>query len=252
MSGHNKWSKIKHTKGKADAARSASWTKLIREITVAVRQGGPDVDSNFRLRKAVDDAKAVSMPKDTMERAIKRGAGALGEGETLEELIYEGYGPGGVAVLVEVTTDNRHRTAGEIRSVFTRTGGTLAQSGAVAWQFARKAFFSFETDSGATEDKVMEVALEHGAEDVAEADGSIDVKAEPAAYEPLKMAFEKAGLKPATADITMIPQATVKISGQEASTMLKLMERLEENDDVQKVHANFDIDQAEMEALSRA
>lgn len=249
MSGHNKWSKIKHTKGKADAAKGALWTKLIREITVAVRQGGADATGNFRLRKAIDEAKANSMPKDNIERAIKKGTGEI-EGETLEELIYEGYGPAGVAVLVEVTTDNRNRTAAEIRSTFTKTGGSMAQSGAVAWIFSRKSFFSFEKKGGITEDKVMEVALEHGAEDVVDAGDSIDVKGDPAAFPALKEAFEKAGLKAQTADILQIPQSTVKITGQDAATMLKLMERLEDSDDVQKVHANFEIDSAELEALA--
>ncbi|MEW5853006.1 MAG: YebC/PmpR family DNA-binding transcriptional regulator [Myxococcota bacterium] len=249
MSGHNKWSKIKHTKGKADAAKGALWTKLIREITVAVRQGGADPTGNFRLRKAIDEAKANSMPKDNIERAIRKGTGEEA-GESLEELVYEGYGPSGVAVLVEVTTDNRNRTASEIRSTFTKTGGSMAASGAVAWQFSKKAFFSFEKKNGVNEDKVMEVALEAGAEDVMDSGDTIDVKAEPSLYGPLKDAFEKAGLKAVTADITQIPQSTVKITGHDAATMLKLMERLEESDDVQKVHANFDIDPAEMEQLA--
>lgn len=251
MSGHNKWSKIKHTKGKADAAKGALWTKLIREITVAARTGGADPAGNFRLRKAIDDAKNNSMPKDNIERAIKKGTGEI-EGETLEELIYEGYGPGGVAMLIEVTTDNRNRTASEIRSTFAKTGGTMAAAGAVAWQFQRKAFFSFDKKAGATEDKVMEVGLENGAEDVVDAGDSIDVKAEPGAYQALKDAFEKGGLKAQTADILQIPASTVRITGQDAATMLKLMERLEDSDDVQKVHANFDIDPAELEALARA
>jgi YebC/PmpR family DNA-binding regulatory protein len=248
MSGHNKWSKIKHTKGKADAAKGALWTKLIREITVAVRQGGTDMNGNFRLRKAIDEAKSNSMPKDNIERAIKKGTGEL-EGEQLEELVYEGYGPAGVAVLIEATTDNRNRTTAELRSSFTKLGGTMAASGAVAWLFSRKAFFSFEKKAGVTEEKVMEVALEHGAEDVVDAGDSIDVKAEPSAFPALRDAFEKAGLKAQTADILQIPQNTIKITGQEASTMLKLVERLEESDDVQKVHANFEIDPAELDAL---
>jgi YebC/PmpR family DNA-binding regulatory protein len=250
MSGHNKWSKIKHTKGKADQARGAKWTKVIREITVAVRQGGNDPTHNSRLRKAIDDAKAVSMPKDTLERAVKKGTGEV-DGETLEELVYEGYGPGGIAVLVEVTTDNRNRSASEVRAIFAKTGGTMAASGAVAWQFHRKAYFSFEKKPGVTEEKVMEVALEHGAEDVSDEGDSIDVKAEPQSYQALKDAFEKAGLTPQTADITQIPQTTVKITGHDAATMLKLMERLEDSDDVQKTHANFDIDPAELEALAQ-
>ncbi len=250
MSGHNKWSKIKHSKGKADAAKSAAWTKLIRELTVAVKQGGMDPTANFRLRKAIDDSRAASMPKDTMERAIKRGA-SDGATETLDELVYEGYGPGGVAVLVEVTTDNRNRSASDVRSVFAKTGGSMAASGAVAWQFQKKSYFSFEKSTGITEEKVMEVALEHGAEDVVDEGDCVDVKAEPGAYLNLKDAFDKAGFKAATADILQIPQATVKISGHDAATMLKLMERLDECDDVQKVHANFDIDPAELETLTR-
>ena len=250
MSGHNKWSKIKHSKGKADAAKSAQWTKLIRELTVAVKQGGVDATGNFRLRKALDDAKAAAMPKDTIERAVKRGTGEL-EGETLEELIYEGYGPSGVAVMVEVTTDNRNRSAAEIRSIFAKTGGSMAASGAVAWQFSRKAFFSFEKTAGLTEDRVMEVALDAGAEDVVDTGDSVDVKAEPAAYQALADAFENATLAPVTKDIVYLPQNTVKLAGHDAATMLKLMERLEDSDDVQKVHANFDIDPAEMESLAR-
>jgi len=251
MSGHNKWSKIKHTKGKTDQARGALWTKCIREITVAVKQGGVDPGSNFRLRKAIEDAKAVSMPKDNIERAIKKGSGADGEA-VLEELIYEGYGPGGVAVLVECTTDNRNRTASEIRSTFGKTGGAMAATNAVAWQFAKKAFWSFEKKDGLTEDKVMEVALEHGAEDVADIGDAIEVKAEPGTLQALTEAFEKAGMKPQTSEVTQIPSATIKLTGQDASTMLKLLERLEDSDDVQKVHANFDIDAAELENLQRA
>lgn len=251
MSGHNKWSKIKHTKGKIDAARSATWTKIIRELTVAVRSGGgPDIGSNPRLRKAVDDAKASGMPKDTMNRAIQRGAGG-DDSAVLEELIYEGYGPGGVAALVEVTTDNRNRSASEIRAIFTKTGGNMATSGAVAWQFTRKAVFSFDKAAGATEDRVMEVALDAGAEDVADAGDSIDVKAEPNAYHALLEAFDKASLAPAHKDIVYVPQTTIRLTGQDASTMLKLVERLEECDDVQKVHANFDLDPAELEALTK-
>lgn len=251
MSGHNKWSKIKHTKGKTDALRGALWTKLIREITVAVRQGGTDMNGNFRLRKAVEEARSNSMPKDNIERAIKKGAGD-GDGETLEELVYEGYGPGGVAVLVECTTDNRNRTASEVRSTFGKTGGAMAASGAVAWQFAKKAFFSFDKKPGISEDTIMEPALDAGAEDVADVGDAIEVKADPGLLQALSEKFEKAGLKPTTAEVTMIPQTTIRLTGQEAATMLRLIERLEDSDDVQKVHANFDIDAQELENLSQA
>jgi YebC/PmpR family DNA-binding regulatory protein len=249
MSGHSKWSTIKHKKGAADAKKGAIFTKLIREITTAARAGGGDIEGNPRLRVAVLKAKAENMIKDNIERAIKKGSGALGDGVTYEEHTYEGYGPGGAAVLVETLTDNIKRTIAEVRHTFSKYGGSMAEAGAVAWQFHKKGYISFDK-STIDEDKVMELALDAGAEDVMEDDGIIEVITATAGFEKVKKAFDEAGLKYTEAEISMIPQATVKLEGKHAETMLKLMEAIEDLDDVQNVHANFDISAEEMERLS--
>ncbi len=246
MSGHNKWSTIKHKKGAADAKRGKIFTKLIKEITVAAKLGGGDPNGNPRLRTAIDKAKAENMPKDNIDRAIKKGTGEL-EGVTYEETTYEGYGPGGVAVLVEVMTDNRNRTVSEVRSIFSKCNGNMGESGCVSWMFDKKGLIVFpkETDF----DKLFEAALEAGAEDVADEGDQIEVMSDPSGFIEVREALEKAGFKYESAEITMIPQTMVKLEGKQAESMLKLMDRLEDNDDVQNVYANFDISQEEMEKL---
>jgi len=247
MSGHSKWANIKHRKAAVDAKRGKIFTKLIRELTIAARAGG-DPNANPRLRMAISAAKAQNMPKDTIERAIKRGTGEIG-GEELHEITYEGYGPGGSAVLVQVLTDNKNRTVADIRKVFTKYGGNLGESGCVAWMFERKGRIAF--GNSLNEEKIIEIAIEAGAEDVKEDGDEIVVITAPDSFEAVKEAFDKANLKYESAEITMIPQNTIKLEGKEAEQMLRIMENLEEGDDVQHVYANFDIDEEIMEAFSQ-
>jgi YebC/PmpR family DNA-binding regulatory protein len=249
MSGHSKWSSIKHKKGAADAKRGQIFTRLIKEITTAVRIGGGDPDANSRLRDAIARAKAENMPKDNIDRAIKKGLGTLGDGQSFEEITYEGYGPGGVALLIEVMTDNKKRTAAEIRHALSRLNGNLGEAGCVAWMFGKKGYISFDkkiVDS----DKIMEIALDSGAEDVSEDDHEIEVVADVSTFESVKKVFDNNAIKYIVAEISMVPQTSVKLEGKNAETMLKLMEALEELDDVQNVYANFDISEEEMEKLS--
>ncbi len=248
MSGHNKWSSIKHRKGAVDAKRGKIFTKLIKEITVAARQGGGDADANPRLRTAIAAAKAVNMPKDNIERSIKRGTGEL-EGVSYEELVYEGYGPGGVAVMVDILTDNRNRTAAEIRHIFSKGNGNLGESGCVAWMFDTRGLIVFEK-ANIDEEELFDLALEAGADDVEEIaeDGTIEVLTTPENFEVVKLAFDEKGWSYVSAEITKIPQNTIKLEGKEAEQMLRLMEKIEDSDDVQNVYANFDID---MELLER-
>lgn len=246
MSGHNKWSTIKHKKGAADAKRGKVFTKIIKEITVAAKLGGGDPNGNPRLRSAVDKAKAENMPKDNIERAIKKGTGEL-EGVNYEEIIYEGYGPGGVAVLVECMTDNRNRTVGDVRSTFTKCNGNMGETGCVSWMFDKKGLIVVSKD--ADFEKLFEVALESGAEDVADEEEQYEVLTDPSSFIEVRDALEKAGFAHESAEITMIPQTMVKLDGKNAENMLKLMDRLEDNDDVQNVYANFDISMEEMEKL---
>ncbi len=246
MSGHNKWSTIKHKKGAADAKRGKIFTKLIKEISVAAKLGGGDPNGNPRLRTAIDKAKEENMPKDNIERAIKKGTGEM-EGVTYEEIIYEGYGPGGVAVLVEVMTDNRNRTVSDVRSIFTKCNGNMGEAGCVAWMFDKKGLIIFP--KSVDFDKLFEVALETGAEDVADEEEQIEVTTDPASFIEVREALEKAGFKYDSAEITMIPQTMIKLEGKPAESMLKLMDRLEDNDDVQNVYANFDISAEEMERM---
>ncbi|MGA3173668.1 MAG: YebC/PmpR family DNA-binding transcriptional regulator [Syntrophorhabdales bacterium] len=250
MSGHSKWSTIKHKKGAADARRGKIFTKLIKEITTAARTGGPDPEANARLRVAVLKAKSENMTKENIERAIKRGSSAQDGGETYEEYTYEGYGPGGVAILVEALTDNKNRTTAEIRHIFTRHNGNLGEAGSVAWIFNKKGYLSFDKEA-VDEDKIMELALEAGAEDVREDEDAIEVLTDAASFESVKRAFDRHNLKYMMAQIDMVPQTSVKLEGKSAETMLKLMETLEDSDDVQNVHANFDISTKEMERLSQ-
>jgi len=246
MSGHNKWSTIKHKKGAADAKRGKVFTKIIKEISVAAKLGGGDPIANPRLRTAIDKAKAENMPKDNIERAIKKGAGGM-EGVTYEEIIYEGYGPGGAAVLVEVLTDNRNRSVSDIRSIFTKCNGNMGEAGCVAWMFSKKGLILY--DKSADFEQLFEAAIEAGAEDVAEQDEQFEVTTETGAFIEVREALEAKGFRYASAEITMIPQTLVVLEGKQAESMLKLMDRLEDNDDVQNVYANFDISSEEMEKM---
>jgi YebC/PmpR family DNA-binding regulatory protein len=248
MSGHSKWSTIKHKKGAADAKRGKVFTKLIKEITVAARTGGGDPGGNPRLRSAITAAKTENMPKDNIDRAIKKGTGEL-PGVSYEEATFEGYGPGGVAVLVEILTDNRKRIVADIRHIFSKNGGNLGEAGCVAWMFSKKGLMVFEKDK-VDEEKLMDAALEAGAQDVRETDKEYEVTCEPGDFENVRKQLEQVRLKPLYAEITMVPQSTVKLSGKEAQQMLRLMESLEDSDDVQHVYANFDISDAELEQLS--
>jgi YebC/PmpR family DNA-binding regulatory protein len=247
MSGHNRWSKIKRQKAAMGATKGTLFTKLIKEITVAARAGGGDPAGNHRLRAAMTLAREANMPSDTITRAVKKGTGEL-EGVHYEEVIYEGYGPGGVAVMVECLTDNRNRTAGDVRVIFSKGGGNLAAEGAVGWIFQKKGVIAVKP--GPTEDQVMEKAIEAGAEDVINhgADG-FEVRTEPAQLHAVATALEKAGLKLGEQRWTYLPQNTVKLEGEAAKKMVKLMEALEDNDDVQNVHANFEIDDAELQQM---
>jgi len=247
MSGHSKWSTIKRRKGAQDAKRGKIFTKLIREITIAARMGGKDQTGNARLRSAIAAARAVNMPKDNIERAIKKGTGEL-EGYSLEEAIYEGYGPGGVAILVEALTDNRNRTTAELRYVLNKHGGNLGEAGCVAWMFDKKGLIVFN-GAEVDEDEIMEIALEAGAEDVKGEDDQIEVITLQADFEEVKKSFEEQDIKYDLAEVSMIPQNTVKLDEKQAQQMLKLMDALEDSDDVQNVYANFDIDEEIMDSL---
>jgi len=250
MSGHSKWHNIRLKKGKMDADRGKLFTKLAREIIVAAKGGGGNPDTNITLRNAIAKAREASMPADNIKRAIQRGTGEL-EGATYEDLTYEGYGPGGVAVLVSCLTDNKQRTVSDVRSFFNKTGGRLAESGSVGYLFTPKGMISVEADV-ATEDAVTEAAIEGGAEDVqATDDGGFEITTEPNDLEAVKKALTDAGIKFASAEQTMIPQTTVAIVGKEAGQVLRLMDMLEDHDDVQKVYANFDISEQDLEEASR-
>lgn len=246
MSGHNKWSTIKHKKGAADAKRGKIFTKIIKEISVAAKLGGGDPAANPRLRTAIDKAKGENMPKDNIERAIKKGTGGM-EGVTYEETTYEGYGPGGVAVLVEVMTDNRNRTVSDVRSIFTKCNGNMGETGCVSWIFDKRGLIVFP--KSVDFDKLIEAAIEAGADDVAEQDEQYEVTTDPSAFIEVRDALAQAGFKAESAEITMIPQTMVKLEGKQAESMLKMMDKLEDNDDVQNVYANFDISMEEMEKL---
>ncbi len=248
MSGHSKWSTIKRKKGAADAKRGKAFTKIIKEIMVAARMGGGDINSNPRLRTAVLAAKAENMPKDNIDRAIKKGTGEL-EGVTYEEITYEGYGPGGVAMLVEVLTDNKNRIVADVRHVFSKHNGNLGETGCVSWMFEKKGLILVDK-AGVEEDKLLEVALDGGALDVKDNGKEFEVTVSPSGFEEVKKKLEEAGFKPSYAEVTMVPQTTIKLVGKEAEQMLKLMEGVEDLDDVQKVYANFDIADEEMERLT--
>lgn len=244
MSGHNKWSTIKHKKGAADAKRGKLFSKLIKEITVAARMGGGDQDSNPRLRTAVAAARAANMPKDNISKAIKRGTGEI-EGAAYEEITYEGYGPGGVAVMVEALTDNKNRTVAHVRFCFEKYNGNLGETGCVSWMFDKKGLIVV-TAEGLDEDTVMELALESGAEDVTSDGDTFEITTQPADFEMVRAAVEEKEWKIELAEVTFIPQNTVKLEGKKADQMLKMMDLLDDSEDLQRVHANFDISEEDM------
>jgi YebC/PmpR family DNA-binding regulatory protein len=243
MSGHSKWHSIKHKKGALDAKRGKLFTKLIKELTIAARTGGSgDPNQNPRLRKTVNDAKAANMPNDTIDRAIKRGTGEL-EGVNYEEITYEGYGPGGVAVMVNATTDNRNRTVSELRHLFSKNSGNLGESGSVAWMFNKKGQIIIDATSK-SEDEMMEIALESGAEDMQNDGESYQVLTAPEDFLTVLDAIKNKGVEPISSEIAMIPQNTIKLDGGQAAQMLKLYDALDDHEDVQSVYANFEIDDA--------
>jgi len=248
MSGHSKWSTIKRKKGAADAKRGKTFSKIIKEITVAARIGGGDPAGNPRLRTAIAAARTENMPKENIERAIKKGTGEL-EGTTYEDMVYEGYGPGGSAVLVEAMTDNKNRTVSEIRRLFTKHNGNLSETGSVAWMFYKKGLITMNKET-VNEDDLMEIALDAGAEDIRNEETTFDVLTAPEDFEKVKCAVSEASLEMEVAEISMIPNSTVKLEGNNAEQMLRLMEALEDNEDVQKIYANFDISEQDMERLS--
>jgi YebC/PmpR family DNA-binding regulatory protein len=246
MSGHSKWHSIKHKKGALDAKRGKLFTKFIKEITVAARSGGGDPEGNARLRKAILDAKSGNMPNDTIERAIRRGTGEE-EGVNYEEITYEGYGPGGVALLIQSMTDNRNRTVAEIRHLFSKNGGNLGESGSVGWMFEKKGYIVVDK-AAKSEEELFELAIEAGADDLRDDEDTFEILTSPEAFEGVLAAIKAAGIEPQAAEVEMVPQNYIKLEGSEARQMLKLMEALEDHDDVQKVSANFDISEADMAA----
>jgi YebC/PmpR family DNA-binding regulatory protein len=250
MSGHSKWATIKHKKGALDAKRGKTFTKLIREMTIAARLGGGDTDSNPRLRTAVDKAKQANMPADNIKRAIQKGTGEL-EGASYEELTLEGYGPGGVAILVEGSTDNRNRTVSEIRHLFTKHGGNIGGAGSVSYIFKPKGYIAISA-AKTTEDKLMEIVLEAGAEDIKTEGEIFEVYTTQNSFDAVLKAVKAAGLEPDESEVGKYADNNISLEGQKAQQMLKLMEVLEDHDDVQKVWANFDISEKEMEAAAAA
>lgn len=247
MSGHSKWATIKHKKAALDSKRGKVFTRLIKEIMIAARSGG-DPDSNARLRTAIVAAKAVSMPADNIKRAVMRGTGEL-EGGQIDEIMFEGYGPGGAAVLVMVATDNRNRTVSEIRHAFGKHGGNLGEQGSVAWMFERKSQILAERDQ-ADEDRMMAIVLDAGADDLRDGGDNWEVLSPPEAHEAVAAALEKAGIATVSAEIAMVPKNLTKLEGKNASAMLRLSEALEDHDDVQNVYSNFDVDESELAAMA--
>jgi YebC/PmpR family DNA-binding regulatory protein len=246
MSGHSKWHTIKHKKGAADAKRGKVFTRIIKELTVAARNGGGDPDANPRLRTVIADAKAVNMPADNIKRAIRRGTGEE-EGVSYEEITYEGYGPGGAALLVETVTDNKNRTVGEIRHMFSKYGGNLGEANSVAWMFEKKGLVTVAKENAA-EEALMAAVLDAGAEDMKDEGDAWEITAAPEAHEAVVEAVKALGVAPDTAQIAMLPQTYIRLEGKPAQQMLKLMEMLEDHDDTQNVWSNFDVEEQEIEA----
>lgn len=251
MAGHSKWANVKHRKARVDAQKGKLFTKLAREIIVAAREGGGDLNTNFRLRLAVQKAREANMPNENINRAIQKGCGE-GDSQQLEQLSYEGYGPGGVAVLLEIMTDNRNRTAAEIRHIFSRRGGNMGESGCVSWMFKRKGYLTIDKTEGLpSEEDLMALALDAGAEDFKEEGSSYVIVTPPEEFENLKEKFQENNIKFSTAEITMVPETTVLIDNrEEAGKLLSLLDALEEHDDVQNVYANFDIPEEILQSLS--
>jgi YebC/PmpR family DNA-binding regulatory protein len=247
MSGHSKWATIKHKKAALDAKRGKAFTRIIKEIMIAARQGG-DPDMNPRLRTAITAAKAVSMPAENIKRAIMRGTGEL-EGGQIDEIVFEGYGPGGAAVLVKVATDNRNRTVSEIRHVFTKNGGNLGELGSVSWMFERKGQILIEKDK-AGEDQLMTIVLDAGADDLRDDGDSWEVLSRPEAHDAVLQAIQNAAIPTVSAEVAMVPKNLLKLDGKNAQGMMRLSDALEEHDDVQNVYSNFDVDEKELEALA--
>ena len=249
MSGHSKWATIKRKKEATDSKRSNVYAKLLRAVEVAAREGGGSVEGNMTLASAVEKAKSFSVPNDNIERAIKRGTGDDAGGSRYEEVVYEGYGPGGVAMLVEALTDNRNRTAQEVRHAFTRHNGNLGESGSTAWMFARKGVILIEKATAPDEENLLEIALEAGADDLSDSESTWEIASDPAAFRTVRDALETAGVPMISAELTMVPQSTVPVEGAQAKAVLNLLESLEDLDDVQNVYANFDIPEEVMASL---
>jgi YebC/PmpR family DNA-binding regulatory protein len=248
MSGHSKWSTIKRKKGAADAKRGKLFSKLNKEIQVSAREGGGDPNMNIRLKNAIEKAKQANMPADNIERAIKRGTGEDADAAAFENILYEGYGPGSVALLVDALTDNKNRTAADIRHIFTKSGGKLGGSGSVAFQFERKGFIQIPKND-ISEEQIFEAAIEAGADNVEDGGEVWDVYTDYTDFDSVRTALQDAGLKVENSELIMLPERTVKVTGKDAQSVLKMMEMLEDNDDVQNVWSNFDIDESEMEAF---
>jgi len=248
MSGHNKWAKVKHVKAKQDAIRGRVFTRIIKEITLATRMGGGDESANPRLRKAIQDAKAANMPASNIDRAIKKGTGEL-EGVHYEEATYEGYGPGGIALIIDVVTDNKNRTVADVRHIFSKHGGNMAESGAVSWMFEKKGILTFAPE-GRSEDELLEIVLESGGEDLKYDPESSDILSAPADFDAVRAALEQKGLKIEKSEIGMYPKNSVKVEGKDAGQVLRFMDAIEDHDDVQHVYTNFDIDDEVMSQLA--
>lgn len=248
MAGHSKWANIKHKKARVDAQRGNMFTKIGKEITVAARSGGGNPDTNFRLKLAIQKAREANIPNDNINRAIQRGTGEL-EGAAFEEMVYEGYGPGGTAIMLEIMTDNRNRTAGEIRYLFSRHGGNLGESGCVAWMFDKKGLIIIDKQTlKISEEELMELILEAGADDMEIEDESIEITCAPDVFESLKRILDKNGITTEVAEVTMLPQNTLELFGSDAVKAVKLADALENHDDVQNVYTNYDVDEAVLEA----
>jgi len=248
MAGHSKWHNIKHKKAAQDQKRGKIFTKVMREIEVAVRQGGPNPENNPRLRLAIEMAKSVNMPKENIERAIKKAMGEI-SGQAVEDVFFEGYGPGGVAMYISAITDNKNRTASQIRAIFSKFGGSLAEAGSVSWIFERKGVFAFPVSDQVQKEKIADFAIENGAEDINDLGDTLEVYCDPKDFEELKSKFEQSGFSWERAEVTFIPKTTVKVSGKDAETLMKLLNALDDHDDVQRVWANFEIEDQEMEKL---
>lgn len=239
MSGHSKWANIKHKKAKVDAQKGKIYTKFSKMIIVATREGGPDPNANSRLKDIIEKAKEANMPNENIMRAIKRGSGELG-GADYEEIIYEGYGPGGAAILLDVMTDNRNRTAGELRHIFDKHGGNLGEAGCVAWMFDKKGLIIIEKDGNTNVDNIMMVAIDSGADDVEEQEDSIEITTSPEQYETVKKALEENNIKISSAEVTFLPKTTLNLSAKESESINRLLEALEDHDDVQNVYTNYE------------